>query len=836
MDGKRSYSLRARLTRVLAPVLALLLVCPHFVLAGDDINDLNTKKYVRQPREPLITRPRRVKPFKSETARPDTTKVQPPARRDDDRSESAEVLPTGPAIKRSDDVAKGPEIRIGLASDISFANIASSQPVAYFHNERNEFVALGSQQVKVQLANTSVRERPGRVFRVQVASFKTSREADQLVSQLRKRFNEPVEARYDREMARYDVTVGEFSSQRDAQTFMVQVMNAGYRKTWVAKEERGSARPERLIRAVSGGGEQLLAARDRVVFTSQDDDNAPLNFNGKPYRGRLEIFVNKRDRLTVINVLPMEDYVRGVVPNELSPTGFPMVEALKAQAVAARTYAMRNRGQFEAEGYDLLPTPLSQVYGGMATEHPLSDRAVRETAGMVATYESQPINALYTSTCGGRTESSEFVFTEALPYLVSVSCSPDRFDDQGRKRRVESDRDGDRDDSERGSGSRRLLKTARKPEPIMSEGGRAITREVAILSILRFALPETPAVNYFAAAASEKELTRWVARAAELLGHQPPAPVKDPVSLPGFASLLSAAIYGNDRPSSLLSPADADYLLGADARDIPSRARAEVAALLQEGILIPAADGSLRPRAAVTRAMAVGAIVRALAKFNQPPLETGTARPVEGGRIKIRAAKGKDAVEYELASDYYLFRVINNDAFPAASVEVIGGEKVNYHLDARGRIDYLEVLPNTNGAASDRFSVYSRWQARYTTAELKARLAEARVNVGELVDLQGVKYGYSRRLAELKVIGTQGEKSITGLRIRSALGLRESLFIIMREYDQQGRVAAFRFVGRGWGHGVGMCQVGAYGLALEGLDYQQILKTYYSNIDLTKLY
>lgn len=230
------------------------------------------------------------------------------------------------------------------------------------------------------------------------------------------------------------------------------------------------------------------------------------------------------------------------------------------------------------------------------------------------------------------------------------------------------------------------------------------------------------------------------------------------------------------------------------------------------------------------------AISRSLAKLGKPALETGTSKPLEGRRIKIKTAKNKEALEFELASDCYLFRIVNNEAFPMTSAEIIGGEKLNYHLDSKGRIDYLEIQPNPNGAASDRFSVFSRWQVEYSPEELKARLVDARVNVGDILDVKISKYGLSQRAAELKVIGSQTERTITGLRIRSALGLRESLFIVLREYDQKGEIKKFRFSGRGWGHGVGMCQVGAYGLAVDGLNYEEILKIYYRGIDLVKKY
>ena len=112
-----------------------------------------------------------------------------------------------------------------------------------------------------------------------------------------------------------------------------------------------------------------------------------------------------------------------MIPNELSAGGFPALEAHKAQAIAARTYALKNRGQFASEGFDLLPTTRSQVYRGLSSENSLSSRAVDETRGVIATYQGEPINALYTSTCGGRTEDAENIFPNAVPYLRGRECA-----------------------------------------------------------------------------------------------------------------------------------------------------------------------------------------------------------------------------------------------------------------------------------------------------------------------------------------------------------------------------------------------------------------------------
>jgi hypothetical protein len=85
-------------------------------------------------------------------------------------------------------------------------------------------------------------------------------------------------------------------------------------------------------------------------------------------------------------------------------------------------YIRRNLGQYKNEGYDICATDVCQVYFGAGTEDPLATQAVAATPGVIATYGGQPINALYSSTCGGRTESSENIFGEKLPYLVSTVC------------------------------------------------------------------------------------------------------------------------------------------------------------------------------------------------------------------------------------------------------------------------------------------------------------------------------------------------------------------------------------------------------------------------------
>lgn len=152
---------------------------------------------------------------------------------------------------------------------------------------------------------------------------------------------------------------------------------------------------------------------------------APLELEGVRYRGLLDIFINPLGQAVAVNQVDLESYLRGVVPNELGPVTFPYLEALKAQAVAARTFAVAGLGTFARRGFDLYSDSRSQVYTGSSNEHPLSNRAVIETRGLVVSYQGKPIAAFYSSTCGGITEDYSRVFSgDPIPYLRGgIECT-----------------------------------------------------------------------------------------------------------------------------------------------------------------------------------------------------------------------------------------------------------------------------------------------------------------------------------------------------------------------------------------------------------------------------
>lgn len=153
----------------------------------------------------------------------------------------------------------------------------------------------------------------------------------------------------------------------------------------------------------------------RLTFSS----TRAVYVNGKPYRGNAEISSSEKG-LLVVNELPLEQYLVGLINCEIS-SAWP-IEAVKAQAVIARTYALQRKETRKKALYHLESTVIDQVYEGCLIEDSRAARAVHETAGEVLVYEGKIIQAFYHSNCGGRTEASENVWGAPLPYLKGVSC------------------------------------------------------------------------------------------------------------------------------------------------------------------------------------------------------------------------------------------------------------------------------------------------------------------------------------------------------------------------------------------------------------------------------
>ena len=158
-------------------------------------------------------------------------------------------------------------------------------------------------------------------------------------------------------------------------------------------------------------------AIDSVVTLKPANGDAPFLFEGKGYRGGLTLRANN-GTMMVINSVPLEDYLYGVVPQEVVPS-WPAA-ALEAQAVAARTYALHTMEQNKGKFYDVSNSTDHQVYSGVSGESQATTNAVNKTKGVVMLYDQRPINALFHSDGGGYTEDSVNVWGSDVPYLKGV--------------------------------------------------------------------------------------------------------------------------------------------------------------------------------------------------------------------------------------------------------------------------------------------------------------------------------------------------------------------------------------------------------------------------------
>lgn len=162
----------------------------------------------------------------------------------------------------------------------------------------------------------------------------------------------------------------------------------------------------------------VMAKVERIdIENDLEKSSATIAVNDKAYRGAIHLRT-QIDGIGVINELLLEDYLLGVVPKEM-PADWPM-EALKAQTVAARTFALYNLHKHEAEGFDLCATTHCQVYGGVDEEQQRSSTAVLATRGQVLLFDGKSIYAPFHTASGGFTENSEDVWGTYLPYLRAV--------------------------------------------------------------------------------------------------------------------------------------------------------------------------------------------------------------------------------------------------------------------------------------------------------------------------------------------------------------------------------------------------------------------------------
>ncbi len=709
---------------------------------------------------------------------------------------------------------KKPVVRIGLLGSDEEVAVSAMQGIKILATSTGEDVWKPLYQGKIIFLPFGTPKERSKIFRIQVASFERKQQAEWLKKKIEGETNLHTVVRYFPDRRLYQVRIGEETAKENLEPMVAKLEKLGYTEPWIT-EEYPESEGDIFIRIVDEDYNSEVIHTDSLIVHSAEPTEL-LRVNGRSYGGYLEIRVYPTRDLRAINIVNIEDYLKGVVPLEMGPEMWPEIEALKAQAVAARSYIFKNMGQFSEEGYDICDTPRCQVYGGKSAEHPLSTQAVDATIGQIAVYDGLPINAFYTSTCGGMTEDGINIFpSEKGEYLKAVECYPDR--------------------QALVSKSYRILASEEIPVNELS-GDPKLLRSLSLL-LVHGVLSEDFLKEKWdpEAEVNSKEVARLLLKSAGITGIK----FKEP-SILGIRNIQDFWDLASDL-FSLRRRAD----LQINEKDIPSiiprhalhgyrRSNRKLIAYLVREKMIPEIESfSLVSSAKISQEYLMLALSNLLSRFGGFQLERGSFR--EFSEKSLRFVSEKEEKSFPVSEKIILFNAFGGKELPADQVQLIPGDRFNYHVDADGYIDYLERRPPIKGSSNDRYSIRYSWEVSYSRDKLEEMINEI-IPVGELKDLEVAKRGSSGRVIELLVRGNAGEFILRGLRIRDALELRETLFTMDKQYDSSGTLKAVIFTGKGWGHGVGLCQVGAYGMALRGSNYLDILKWYYRGIDIVRVY
>jgi stage II sporulation protein D len=165
-------------------------------------------------------------------------------------------------------------------------------------------------------------------------------------------------------------------------------------------------------------GAKRFAANPLVIQSKAGS----VKVNSGNYRYGIEVWIEKGNKISIVNELPIDDYLKGVLPWEANPK-WPL-DALKAQAITSRTYALFKAIENKDQRFFLTQDVLSQVYKGRSIENPLTNLAIQATKGAVLTYKSKIFPAYFHSTCGGATTHAEYLWdVEPNPVLTGVKCN-----------------------------------------------------------------------------------------------------------------------------------------------------------------------------------------------------------------------------------------------------------------------------------------------------------------------------------------------------------------------------------------------------------------------------
>ncbi len=733
----------------------------------------------------------------------------------------------GPGVQAAEPAIEStqePTIRIGLITSATEARISSEADFYVMDKAPESSRKLLRGEIRVRIERQGEETSP--VYQIQVGSFSHLENAEALKEKLSDRFDVPVSIRKNPSSSTNQVRLGEFRSRKDAESFLQTLTDSEFRRAFVVREA-SMATGGKTILSIRGSGDLFQLSEAGFLFLPSSRTGF-LCVNGKPYRGLLDAVVNENGTMTVVNQVGIEEYLLGVVPAEISPSAYPEYEALAALAIAARTYALHHRGRYKSEGYDLTDDTNTQVYGGVNAEEAATDKAVRETRGIAIYYENKPIDAMYMSTCGGRTEDFSNVYdADPVPYLKSVFCA------------INGDPANGEIIIEAGNALQHV---------IVADDGSVANRNLElarILGLFNFDSQTTP--EFFKDQMDRNEIIRLLENAKKIVkkaSSNIPHATAEVTKRAGFLQFAAEAFFGSDEIKHKISPRDVDYYTSnlEDGSAVSENARYALAFLMQRGLWNPYPDNTVRPDIPIRRCDALSLLMRWVESARPDILQkatfvkAGSERKGKETEIVFGVRQSSQSQEFPLSKKLSLFRLDLGRTTPLRSLRIIGNEKIAFHVDSSGAIDFLEMELNPTGASSDRYSPEATWNVTFTRSALADKLRGLTNSIGEFVDIKPSRIGESGRVVQVQVVGSRRSVDLLGYRVRGALGLKDTLYTITREHNWDGSIAKFTFNGRGFGHGIGLCQVGAFGMAREGRSHEEILKHYYQGIEIRKAY
>ena len=303
-------------------------------------------------------------------------------------------------------------------------------------------------------------------------------------------------------------------------------------------------------------------------------------------------------------------------------------------------------------------------------------------------------------------------------------------------------------------------------------------------------------------------------------------------TLGAAARVLLDDMGWSDRADLLLDAADLPALLRDPAvEQLPEAEQRALAYLASVERMQPFADGKFGASQPPDGARLMPALAHIGETYQAFGLRSATVSGM--GANSLRLFQRKNEIRLAFADKPMLFARTSGIPVAAARLEIWPGDRVRFRTNAAGKIDFLEIQPPVKGASDDRSAAVYSWHVRKTRRQLEATI-NRRLAVGKIRDLQVIRRGVSGRIVEMKVVGSKGTETVRGFSIRNILDLREILAVVEIQRDSSGEIDAVVFAGKGWGHGVGLCQVGAYGMAVRGAKYREILGHYYRGAEISR--